>query len=249
MDNYYEYIDDYFNQRLSASEAKQFERKIIEDKDFANEVAFHLAAKLALKEQLVAEKKERFRQLLEQSRSLSDTNRNAPVRKMWLYRVAAAAAVLVCVFFAWYLFFSKSASPQQMADIYINKELKTLGVTMGTVRDSIQIGLNLYNEEKFDSAIQRFETIIQKDTSNYLAKEYLGIVYLRLGNYDKSLQYFRQLENYSSLYSNPAIFYQALTLMKRNQPGDKQKARQLLQQVVDRDLEGKETAKKWLKKL
>ena len=116
-------------------------------------------------------------------------------------------------------------------------------------RDSMEDGKRFYNEDHFDSALQQFETILQRDTGNYLAKEYAGIVYLRQDNYDKALQYFQQLENYSSLFSNPAIFYQALTLLKRNQPGDKQKAKLLLQQVVDHDLEGKGTAQQWLKKL
>ena len=97
--------------------------------------------------------------------------------------------------------------------------------------------------------MKQFENIIQKDTGNYLIKNYLGIVYLRLGNYDKALRYFQQLENYSSLSSNPGVFNQALTLMKRNQPGDKQKAKLLLQQVVDHDLYGKKAARQWLKRL
>ena len=247
MENYLEYIDNYFNQMLSAEEARQFEQRVVEDKSFAEEVAFYLSAKHALKEQAIREKKEWFKQLLSQNRSLTNIHEQGRVKKMWVYKVATAAAVIVCIFFAWYLFFPNSSSPQHMADNYINENLKTLSVTMGTGRDSIQNGLRLYNEQKYDSAVHQFETIIQKDTSNYLAKEYLGIVYLTLGNYDQSLQYFHQLENYS-LRSNPAIFYQALTLMKRNQPGDKQKARQLLQQVVDRDLEEKETAQRWLKK-
>jgi hypothetical protein len=36
--------------------------------------------------------------------------------------------------------------------------------------------------------------------------------------------------------------------MKRNRPGDKQAAKVLLEQVVQNDLEGKETAQKWLKR-
>jgi tetratricopeptide (TPR) repeat protein len=113
--------------------------------------------------------------------------------------------------------------------------------------DSLQNGFRLYNGGQYDSALQQFESILQKDTGNYLSKKYLGIVYLTLGNYDKALLYFQQLEN-NSRYSNPAIFYQALTLMKRSQPGDKQKAKQLLQKVVDNNLEEKETAQRWLKK-
>jgi hypothetical protein len=37
--------------------------------------------------------------------------------------------------------------------------------------------------------------------------------------------------------------------MDRNQPGDVAKAKQLLQQIVQNDLEGKETAQDWLKRL
>jgi tetratricopeptide (TPR) repeat protein len=247
MENYLEYIDAYFNQQLSPEEARQFEEKISEDKKFADEVAFYLSAKQVLKEQVTLEKKEGFRQLLAQNSSVTEVHHTGQIRKMWVYRLSAAAAILVCVFLAWYLFFSTSASPAQMADNYISKNfIKNLPVTMGEP-DSLQNGFRLYNEGQYDSALQQFESILQKDTGNYLSKKYLGIVYLTLGNYDKALLYFQQLEN-NSRYSNPAIFYQALTLMKRSQPGDKQKARQLLQKVVDNNLEEKETAQRWLKK-
>jgi hypothetical protein len=42
---------------------------------------------------------------------------------------------------------------------------------------------------------------------------------------------------------------QAVTLMERNQPGDTAKAKILLQKVVANDLEGKEFAQEWLKKM
>ena len=119
---------------------------------------------------------------------------------------------------------------------------------MGTETDSIQDGLRLYNENKLDSSLKLFESIIQRDTTDISAKRYAGIVYLRLGNYDKALEYFQELEKYTSLYTNPATFYHALTLMKRNQPGDKQQARQLLQQVVELHLENEEIAQQWLLK-
>ena len=246
MENYLEYIDAYFNQQLNAEETRQFEQKISEDEKFADEVSFYLSAKRALKEQVTQEKKERFKQLLEQNSSLTNVPQGGRVKKMWVYRLSAAAAMLICIFFAWYLFFSRSASPAQMADNYISENFKNLPVTMGEP-DSLQNGFRLYNEGQYNSALEQFETILQKDSTNYLAKKNLGIVYLRLGNYDKALLYFQQLENYSR-FSNPAVFYQALTLMKRDQPGDKQKARQLLQQVDKNNLEYKPIAHEWLKK-
>lgn len=243
MPDHFEYIDDYFHQLLSAEEAKQFEQKIVADRDFAEEVAFYLSAKAAVKGQSVVQKKEWFKQLLQENDPY--VQKNAGIRKLWTYRISAVAALMICLFLTWYMLSNKHTS-SQMADTYVLKNLQTLPVTMGSARDSIQDGLRLYNQGRYDSAINQFESIVQKDTANYLAKKYLGICYLKVANYDKSLLYFRQLENYS-LFSNPAKFYQALTLLKRNQPGDKQDAKQLLQQVVDGNLEGKETAQQWLK--
>jgi tetratricopeptide (TPR) repeat protein len=89
--------------------------------------------------------------------------------------------------------------------------------------------------------------MIQRDTGNYLLKNYIGIAYLRLGNYERALQYFKQFEN-DILFSNPSQINQALTLLKRNLPGDKQKAKELLEHVRDQGLEGKEIALKLLDK-
>ena len=50
------------------------------------------------------------------------------------------------------------------------------------------------------------------------------------------------------LFSNPGKFYHALTLMKRNLPGDKDKSYQLLNDVVTNNLAEKNEAEKWLKK-
>ena len=246
MPGHFEYIDAFFNQTLSDTEAKRFEQMLVEDKEFAGEVAFYLSAKQALKEHLEKEKKEWFKQLLTNNNSVSVAKEQGEVRKMWFYRAGAVAAFILLGFFSWYLFFPQSIPVQTRAESYIKEHLKTLPVTMGTNPDSIQLGLKLYNEGHLEAARDIFESVIQNDTNNYSGKKYLGIVYLRLANYDKALLYFQLLESYS-LYSNPANFYQALTLMKRNLPGDKATAKQLLQQVVDKNLEGKSAAQQFLK--
>jgi tetratricopeptide (TPR) repeat protein len=289
MENNLEYIDAYFNKMLSREEAILFEKKIEEDMDFANEVAFYLSAKQSVQAQVNLEKKERFRELLSKAslsdvrpletrshgltdwlRGLADRTRTlmgfgpvqpAPIpiypnvsgsslslRRLMAYRIAVAGSLLIFLFLVGYLIFLKPGSPSQMADKYINENFQTLGVNMGSELDSIQDGLRLYNAARYDSAINQFESIIQRDTTNFTAKKWLGIVYLRVGNYEKALLYFQQLESYT-LQANPAVFYQALTLMKRNQSGDKQKAKQLLHEVRDNDLDEKETARRWLRKL
>ncbi len=246
MENYLEYIDAYFQRMLDPEEIKRFEQKITEDKEFADEVAFYLSAKQSLKAEADQEKKEWFRQLLAQQKPVINIDRNRLAGKVLLYRVSAAAAVIICVFLAWSIFFSKPASPQKMAESYINENFKTLSIKMGE-KDSLQEGLRLYNEGQYDSSLQQFESMMQRDTGNYSLKNYIGIVYLKLGNYEKALQYFKQFEN-DTLYYNPSVFYQALTLLKRNLPGDKQKAKERLEHVRDQDLDGKEIALKLLDK-
>ena len=245
MENYSDYIEAYFSGTLNTQERKEFEKQIEMDRNFAEDVAFYLSAKQVLKEELIKEKKEWFRQLADQNSDLE--KQQAPVRRMWVYRVAAAAAFVSVIFLSWYLFLQKPGSPTQMADKYIKDSFQTLGVKMSTSRDSLQLGAELYNKGKFDSAAQILESVAQRDSLNTKARTNAGIAYLRLGNYDKALANFVELEK-TSLYSNPAVFYQALTLLKRNHTGDKQQARQLLRRVVDEDLDGKKTAEQWLDK-
>ena len=159
----------------------------------------------------------------------------------------AAAAIIAGIIFSLFIF-TTPGSPRQLADQYIKEKFQRLGVNMGGKEDNKQAGLRLYNEGNLVEALQQFEKLIQSDTSDFTAKKYAGIVFLRLKEYDKALMYFKQLETYT-LQSNPGLFYQALTLMERNQPGDAGHAKQLLQQVVQNDLEEKKAAQEWLRKL
>ncbi|NTS43895.1 hypothetical protein HRG84_23645 [Flavisolibacter sp. BT320] len=242
MDNL-AYIDDYFQGTLLPEEKNGFEKRLREDESFAEEVAFYLSAKKLVLEKLHDEKKARFKEIYK-----SEIRKPAPVRSMnriWFY--AAAAAVLL--FVASIIYFMRPPSGQQLADAYVNENLKTLSVTMNGGEDSVQNGLRLYNEGRLTEAAQLFQTISQSDTANYTAKMYAGIAYLRLTDYEKAIHYFTQLQAETTLRSNPGKFYLATTLMKRAKPGDEQEAKRLLQEVVNQNLEGKETAEQWLKKL
>jgi len=240
-----EYIDDYFKGILPKEETGRFEQRILREPSFAEAVSFYCMTAQAAKEQLAPAKKQRFRELYRQYIPATATSKPSLVRRLWPYM--AAAAVMAAILVGWYVWM-KPVSPQQMADTYIKKELSSFGVSMGGRQDSLQNGLQLYNEGKDNEALQQFENMLKANATDATALRYAGIVSLRLGRYDKALQYFRQLEQYPGLYSNPGKFYYALTLMKRNGPGDKDQARQLLQQVAQSsDLDGRQQAQQWLK--
>lgn len=244
--NSLEYIDDYFKGLLTDAQKEEFERRVQSDPTFAEELAFYINARALLKEDLITEKKQRFKDLYHQNKHLIPQNApTSAVRRLW--PLAVAASILVIVVAAW-LIFGSSPSADKLAGRYIDTRLRTLPVRMSSIQDSLQKGISLYNNGQLTEALTLFQRMLQQDSGKVLARTYAGIVCLRLQEYDKALDYFQQLEADTALYSNPALFYQSITLMKRNHPGDSQKARQLLQLVVDRDLDKKEDAQQLLLK-
>ena len=240
MDNL-DYIENYFTNTPGTDLTREFEERIKSDPGFAEEVAFYLAAQEVSKEASGLEKKQRFKETYQKNRVV----RSVPIKKLVYY--IATAAVISGLIFGTYTFL-RPVSPQQLAVQYEKEQLQSLPVTMSGHSDSLQTGLRLYNDEKFSEALAQFENILRSDSSVFTAKKYAGISALRLKEYDRALSYFEEMATRQGLYSNPAQILQAVTLMERNKPGDAAKAKQLLQDIVSNDLEGKEYAEKWLKK-
>jgi hypothetical protein len=239
------YIDDYFTSDPSPERRQEFENKITSDPIFAEEVAFYLSAKQISKEIAEAEKKSGFRELYGHHKEGQVTlEHKQSTRRLWPY--LAAAAIIAALVVGVSIF--KSGSPRQLAEQYIQDHFKTLAVTMGNDKNGIENGLRLYNEGKPGEALRQFESIATTDTTSYEAKKYAGIVSLRLKDYDKAINYFSLLENYPNLYANPGKFYHAVALLKRNNQGDREHAKRLLEQVAQYNLEVKEDALQLLNK-
>lgn len=239
------YIDDYFNNPNTEEQKKVFEQRIMEDMDFAKEVAFYITTTGIIKEQIIQQKKLRFKEIYQAQKLV--TAKIIPLKTVWRY-IAAASVVAVIILFSWLLNKDRS-SAQQLADKYVQKNFITMGVTMGSKQDSLQTGLNLLNEGKLTAALSQFENMIKNDSTDAFAKKNAGIVSLRLKKYDIAIQYFTSLEADTSLYSNPGKFYKAITLLERNKMDDEAHAKTLLEAVVTQNLEGKETAIQWLRQL
>lgn len=245
MESDMEYIDRYFQTALRDEEKKAFENKVLSDPDFAEQVAFYISAKQAAKDQLAQDRKLRFKEIYLQHVTDGMGQKQKIMRQLWPY--AAAAAAVIGLVLCWYLLV-KPASPQQLADDYITQHYTTLGITMSSDGEELQKGLNLYNEGNPQQALEEFEKLSILDSGNFEVKKYAGITALRLQQYNKALHYFKLLKDQPGLYANPGTFLQAITLLKRDLPGDEKTARTLLQEVVQNDLEGARTATQWLKK-
>ncbi|HXO76060.1 MAG TPA: tetratricopeptide repeat protein [Puia sp.] len=243
MDNL-DYIDQYFERQPSPEEVAQFEKRVQEDPVFADNVAYYLSTRMALKEMHAAEKEREFRELYSQMTGPAKVRRMNT--RIWLSSLAAAsliAAIVLC----WSLF-NRSGRGPQLADEYISQNLTSLSVKMGK-GDSMQTGLVYYNDRKYPEALVQFENMLRTDSTNVTALLNAGIVSLKMGNYDNALSFFRRLAIHTDPHLSPALFYQALTLMKRNHAGDTALAKQFLRQIVEQNGNKKEDAQQLLREM
>ena len=143
------------------------------------------------------------------------------------------------------IFYFKPESPQRMASKYAEENLLYLSPIMSDGSDSLQLGIAAYNSNDYDKAAGIFESIAQRETSLELIKN-LGLTYLASGEYDKALHQFDMLSERDDIYVNWGPFYKDVTLMLRSAPGDEEVAKEILQEVVQKQLPGHKVASAWL---
>lgn len=237
-----EQIEKYFNNELSLSERQDFENQLATDSELAENTVFYLNANIAAKT-LANEKRRAAFETLRQEISSRPLRKIKPVS----WAVGIAASILLVVGF-WWINQTSELNTEEFADTYIQEHFENLPVKMDANADSLQMGLRLFNERKFKEAQIVFENILHRKNSDSESIKYAGITALRLGEYDKALEYFRSLGKQTNLFSNPGKFYEAITLMKR-QPVNKKEVEDLLQEVIDNNLEGKSEAERISKQL
>jgi tetratricopeptide (TPR) repeat protein len=244
-----EYIDTYFNGGMSLPEKEAFEGKCESDPAFAEEVAFYISARADVKNTLRKQKKQEFHDLYVELSSKNKVSKKASVLKLVPYIAAVAACILL--FWGYQLFFKEGSSQasKNLADTYIKENMQQLSVTMGGDKDSLQLGIDAFNNKNYNEAESIFIALSSNTNVSAEAVKNLGTVYLVSGKYEAAITQFKKLANQANLFVNPGLFYEAIALMERAAPGDKEKAKQILEEVVKKDLAGSKEAKDWLQKL
>jgi len=241
-----EYIESYFKQTLNAGERKVFEAKCETDEAFAKEVAIYIATRRAIHEELLQQKIQQWKggiPLQEEPVPVIPIHRRTSFVR-WIMYAAAACLLLVASVYL----FEANTSPKRLAANYIQTNYASLSHTMDASHDSLQSGIEAYNNKDYDKALQLFSGVQKNDPANSDAKKYAGLVYLQQQDYDKAVQQFGELANMRGLHSNPRNFWKAVSLLERNNPGDKEEAKALLQKVVNEKEEGYQEAEKLMKK-
>src|ERR1044072_4816966 len=121
-----EYIDSYFRQTMDTGERRVFEKRCEEDETFAQEVAFYIATRQSLHEELLQQKQSAWR-----TKNIIDDLPFIPTLKKsftsrWIVYAAAACLVLAASVY----FFEANTSPKRLAENYIKTNYSSLSQTM-----------------------------------------------------------------------------------------------------------------------
>lgn len=256
MNNDLETIENYLTGQLSADERTQFETTLRTDPAVADALAFYVLAQHTANVDARTRRKAELDALRRNPAPQPMTELPTPTRfrSQWAapMRWVAAASVVLLLGLGW-LFFQPNDSTMAVGDLvdeYAAQNFAQLPVTMdGGAADSLQRGMRLFNEGKLPEAGVMFGDVLTRQPNSDTALKYAGIVAFRRGDYDSAIDRFHRLGQRTDLFSNVGPFYEALSLLKRNRPMDKSQAEKLLQQVINRNLEGKNEAEALLSQL
>jgi tetratricopeptide (TPR) repeat protein len=224
----YELIDNYIEGKLSEADHAAFETRLAQDQALAEELAFYLSTKAALRDNALQQRHAQWTQ----------QRPTQPLRWQWTSGLAAAMVILVG---AWYFLQPASPTLQMQADAYIEQTMKTLPNHLDASTDSLQMAIEFYNTQKYNEALPIFTGLAR---TNPRARTYEGFTQLQLKNYDAAIQIFEQIATNTELLDNKGKFYAAIAYFKK---GDPAAAQRLLEEVVAQNLAGKTEAEQWLK--
>lgn len=249
-----ETIENYVTGQLAAAERAQFEDALRTDPAVADALTFYMLSKHVAREEAQAVRKAELDALRRQT---------VPAQPFWSapMRWVAAASIVALVGLGWY-FIQPANGPAnseyaiaQLTDVYVAQHFDRLSTDMdggssgSNSLDSLKQGINLYNKGMLTEADVVFQDVLKRQPDLDSALKYAGITSLRRGNYDQAITLFHRLSQRTDLVSNPGTFYEAIALLKRGQPMDKNQAEKLLNEVVDKGLDGKKEAPALIEKL
>lgn len=239
-----EYIESYFKNRLNSAEKQEFEQRCVNDEVFAGQVALYITAEEGIRQNLLQQKKKHWQTNDDGSETAAIVPLNRRRIQQWLPYATAACFVIALVLY----FVFRVETPAALADTYVKKNYAFLSHRMNASKDSLELGKAAYNNKDYNTALQIFSKINQLHPEDGEVKKYVGLVYLVTKDYDRALQHFNELAAMKDQYQNPGLFLKAIALLERNRPADKTEAKQVLEQIVKENKEGKREAEYWLEK-
>lgn len=212
----------YFEHTLTAAQQAEFDRLLVEDRDFADEVTFRREVRLALAHR----ERPQAKALLQRH----EQRRQQPERTTRLrLRIAAAATVAAVVGLAIWLSIRQEPAEALYAAYYQPYPNTVMPIVRGGHDESLQQeAFRAYDQADFAKADTLFEQLF-RETNAHHALLYRGVCLLESGRYRAAISVLAQYPREEPL-GTYATWYRALAHLKLN---EREQAIPLLQQVAN----------------
>jgi len=232
-------FDQYLQGEMTVEERNNFEKEVSGNPEFAAEFRTFKEVQVQLQNKFGhVQEREAFKENLS---VISDEhfNKNKPklvLMRPWYYAAAASVVILFGLFF-----FNQNTKPD-FAD-YNQQEYAYL-TERGNVQEELKQAEEAFNSKKYKAAIPLFESILKENKTPEI-QYYYGIALLEEDQFSKSEAVFNELKSGTSVYSEKALWYLALSKLKQK---DYKASKQILQ-TISQDYEDYDKVQKLLNAL
>jgi len=229
--NNFDHIEDFLHGKLTREEVDRFHNKVENDPDFAEDYRMMMDLKEALKDRQKLE----FLELVEKAGQNYDRRHRKGSyaisgRKISIRQLSFAAAAVALLALAVYILLSTRQKPNEQ-DLYVKYyahfdhiiEFRLYNDTTGHFVKA----MSLYKSGDFKDALNSF--LASKDEFNNISAFYIGLCYLELDDYTKTINYLKKAVGSKSELQQDAQWYLALAYLANN---DKKETIKLLELII-----------------
>ncbi len=239
----YELFEKYCSQELSNDEKSALQKLIDADKAIDKELKLYQDLHTHLNANFTTEKQKKelennLKEIGDTYFSKKSTKKASKIIKMpvWAYAAAASIAIVFGVYFL------NQGSP--VYNDYAN--IPELAIAeRGTSAEEIKKAENAFNSKEYAEAEKYLSELISQDVNNTEYQFYYGITLLEQDKYDASTKVFQKIHQGNSIYKYKAIWFEALSHLKRKEYARCSK----LLKTLPVDAEDYQIAQELLKKL
>ncbi len=224
MESKFDYIESYFDGRLSKDEREEFDKRRSEDREFDLEVRTYQKANEVIKTAARNRMKTQLNFLGRQQILADDAetaNKYRFVRKYWLSMAASVIFISAAAYFAINSILNRTpGTPDKLYLAYFEKPGIDMVTTRGSEADSNSIlwnsALELYNKSKYTESAGRINVLLKSPSFDLKSAAFFygGICYMEMDKADSALIYLNRVSIFS-VYADETLWFMGLINIKK----------------------------------
>ncbi|MGB4968804.1 MAG: hypothetical protein WBO31_04675 [Saprospiraceae bacterium] len=198
MSKFYDQIEDYLNDKLSSEEKIAFESSLESDLELRAAVTNFSNAKKLAKTFIEFETRQ-------QLNSLKNNNSNLK----WIFSVAATLIIgVLSIYFLYPELLSKSIDSNQVYATLYEKPATQSQRSESALNTALDSAIYAFDQGNLQISQKQFSLILEKDSSNLIAKRYIAHIHLQIGNYELAASLLNTLYvDAQDPYKTEALYY------------------------------------------